>query len=596
MSYKIYLDTVQFSISSDSCNFWSYIRTKKTTSRIPGKMEYEGNYFDCPQNIVNAFGLFFQSVYLPKSDNPNIADVDVTVQNSCSINIDSVTDIEIQKATTKLKNKMTSGLDLIPSFLVKDCSNVLSVPLLIIFNLALKTQTFPDIWKRAKICPVFKAGDSSIVSNYRAIAILSNFAKVFEIIIYERIYLSVNNRLSLYQHGFISHRSTITNLTIFTQFISHVIDESGQVDVIYTDFSKAFDRIDHAILFSKLRTWGLCDSLLSFIQSYLSNREQFVSYNGYNSTSFIATSGVPQGSNLGPLLFLLFIDDITSVISNSSKLLFADDLKLYKKITCSDDCALLQNDIDKVHIWCVSNRLHLNASKCKVVTFTRKHSTIDNVYSIDGMLLSRSNSTKDLGVIFDSQLTFIDHINLKVKEATKMLGFIIRNCKSFTNIRALKILYFSYVRSKLEYASLIWYPYYMNQKLALENVQRKFLKFLAFKVDAIYPERGIEQDTLLTRFEMNSLELRRKCNSISFLYNLLHNNIDCPELLSQLCFNIPIYNSRQNYTFYCPHARSNLLLKSPIYTMCSNFNQICHMCDINNGTKNVILHTAVNHL
>lgn len=402
--------------------------------------------------------------------------------------------------------------------------------------------------------------------------------------------------MSLYQHGFVSHRSTVTNLAIFTQFVSHAIDESGQVDVIYTDFSKAFDRIDHTILFSKLSSWGLSSSLLSFMQSYFANREQFVSYNGFNSEPFIATSGVPQGSNLGPLLFLLFIDDITSIIDNSDKLLFADDLKIYKKITCSEDCLLLQNDINQVQRWCLSNRLHLNASKCKVVTFTKKHSSIENLYFIDGMPLSRLNSTKDLGVVFDSKLSFTDHIHLKVTEATKMIGFIIRNCKMFTNIKSLKILYFSYVRSKLEYGSLIWYPYYINHKLALENVQRKFLKFLSFKTDAIYPERGIAQISLLSRFDMNSLELRRKCSSISFLYNLLNNNIDCPELLSQLCFNVPNYPSRLNYTFYCPHARSNLLLKSPIYIMCNNFNQICHICDINNCTKSGILHTAVNYL
>ena len=415
------------------------------------------------------------------------------MQNNCSINIDCVTEIEIQNEITKLKNKMTSSLDLIPSFLIKDCSNVLIKPLLIIFNLALKTSTFPDTWKRAKICPVFKAGVSSIISNYRAIAILSNFAKVFEIVLYNRIYLPVSKRISLCQHGFMSHRSTVTNLAIFTQFASHAIDESGQVDVIYTDFSKAFDRIDHTILFSKLGSWGLSSSLLSFMQSYFTNREQFVSYNGFNSEPFITTSGVPQGPNLGPLLFLLFIDDITLTIDNSDKLLFADDLKIYKKITCSEDCLLLQNYINQIQRWCLNNRLHLNPSKCKVVTFTKKHSSIENLYFIDGMLLSRFNSTKDLGVVFDSKLSFIDHIHLKVTEATKMIGFIIRNCKMFTNIKPLKILYFSYVRSKLEYGSLIWYPYYINHKLALENVQRKFLKFLSFKIDSFYPERGIAQ-------------------------------------------------------------------------------------------------------
>lgn len=278
------------------------------------------------------------------------------------------------------------------------------------------------------------------------------------------------------------------------------------------------------------------------------------------------------------------------------KLFFADDLKLFTDINCAENCIALQSDLDRLESWCDVNKLYLNTSKCKIISFNRKQSIYRYDYTISNSVLVRCDTCKDLGILFDFKLTFSQHIAVKTDAANKMYGFIVRNCKSFTNIEALKILYFSYVRSKLEYGSIIWHPYYRNHKIIVERIQRKFLKFLSYKVDGIYPVRGVPYIPLINRFELVSLDLRRKCAFLTFLYKLLHNQIDSPELLGQLNFSVPRLSNRHNLTFYCNTPRTNMLLKSPVYVMCSNFNKLCHVCDIHFCSLRELIHIAVQYL
>ena len=299
------------------------------------------------------------------------------------------------------------------------------------------------------------------------------------------------------------------------------------------------------------------------------------------SKEYTATSGVPQGSNLGPLLFLLFINDLSLVI-NSEKLFFADDLKIFLPINCYDDCILLQDQLDVVQGWCDSNRLNLNATKCKIMTYTRKQQPLQYPYSILGNILERVIVLKDLGVTFDSKLTFSHHVNTKILEAGRMFGFIVRNCRGFNDLSVLKTLFFSYVRSKLEYGSLIWNPYYITYTENIEKVQKRFLKYLNFKAEGYYPERGSDYNILLNRFQFESLKTRRIYASLVFLFKLLRGGVDCPDLLYQLNFFVPRINSRQNVTFLCERARTNVMVKSPVNFMCSNFNKVSNNCDIFN--------------
>lgn len=540
-------------------------------------MKYDELVLDNPNLIVNAFADYFSSVYLDshlhaKAGNPEYS-------AGSDVSISHISEKDVYSTLKNFKNSFTMGPDSIPSFLLRDCATVFVQPLVYLYNLIIKTSIFPVLWKTATICPLFKKGDKADVTNYRPISLLSNFAKAFESILYKYIYMDVKMYISPSQHGFMKKRSTITNLVCFTQFTCEAIDSKQQVDTVYLDFWKAFDQIDHNILLQKLHYFGFSDSLIKLFQSYLVDRVQYVQYRCYKSKNIVPGSGVPQGSNLGPLLFLLFVNDITEVIS-SNYLLFADDLKIYRIINSPCDSIAFQNDLNNVYQWCLQNRLFLNIAKCLIVTYTRKFSPMHYQYSINNVKLQRKSSILDLGVLFDSAFTFTSHMENMICKAYKTLGFIFRNSKEFKDIRTLKLLFFGLVRSTLEYGSIIWHSVYHVHVNNIESVQRVFLKFLAFREDRIYPVRGHPQSQLLNRFNIISLNTRRLISGVRFLLNLINYEIDSMWLLRKINFLTPRYNARQSDMFYCPSCKSNLLQRSPIVVMCRVFNKISQNCDI----------------
>lgn len=497
------------------------------------------------------------------------------------LNIKRIDSDEILKAIMRLKNGFTSGPDEIPAFFIRDCRYSLVEPLGVIFNLILKTSTFPTAWKVSRLCPVFKKGNKSDITNYRPIALLCNFSKVLESILHGVMYRHVSHSIIVSQHGFVKKRSTTTNLVSFTQYLSVEIDGGRQVDALYTDFSKAFDRLDHDILLQKLSTFGFSDPLLCLFRSYLSLRYQYVYHKGFKSRRFLQASGVPQGSILGPLLFVLFINDIVNDLS-AEHLLYADDLKLYSSVSSLDDCERLQADLNKIAAWCVKNNLPLNVRKCSAMSYSRKKSVVTFDYALGGELLCRPQTIVDLGVVFDAGLSFKDHINSITKSAYKKLGFVLRNARAFTSIETLKTLYVSFVRSGLEYASTVWSPIYSNMSCELEKIQRRFLKAACYILDGQYPPRGFPQEVMLGRFGLTSLISRRAFHSVHFLFGLFSNGLDCPGLTSSVGLRVPRFSARSGGLFHLPTARTNVLVASPLYQMICNHSTIEDELDIFN--------------
>lgn len=575
-AYITYVNNIETQIKEDPKSFWQFFKFK-SGSAVPRSLIFGDRVVDDPQDIVNSFATIFSNAFTSPGSGTDYLPVPNTILDALV-----VTDIngnDVYDAIKKLKPTMTMGPDLIPSVIVRDCAAVFSPILTYIFKLILKTCKFPSLWKLSKVYPVHKKGSMNSASNFRPITIIPNFAKVFEIYIHGIIYRHVLPALSEHQHGFIKGRSTVSNLVYTAQYLSDFLDARGQVDVVYTDLSKAFDRIDYAILLKKLDCLGLSDVLLSLIGSYLSGRRLFVQCNGFVSAEFTQLSGVPQGSVLGPLFFDIYINDIASTLK-VDYLLYADDLKLMWPISSYNDCLVLQNAIHTVSKWCSDNKLQLNIDKCQIISFSRKLNTITFNYEIQKIYLQRSEQVNDLGIIFDSQLTFNPHLQYIMKSAFRSLGFLMRNCKNFRNQNTLILGYTALVRSKLEYASVVWSPLYALHIDRLENIQRRFLKFTVFVTEGFYPPQGFPQAILLEKFKIMSLARRRDLHAAIFIFKLLRNNIKCSHLLSQLNFYVPRLSSRSCSTFYMVTPRTNVLINSPLHRSCEVVNKCQDEIDI----------------
>lgn len=330
--------------------------------------------------------------------------------------------------------------------------------------------------------------------------------------------------------------------------------------------AKAFDRLDHAILIDKLRKFEIHSDIVNLICSYLYERRAYISVNGFHSSHFEITSGVPQGSNLGPLLFLLFINDLPDLLLNSTCLLYADDCKLYRRIGDKNDCVLLQEDISRVVAWCNDYKVSLNIKKCVAMTFTNRSHTIIYPYAINNIELLHVNDYKDLGVIFDKTLSFNNHIKKISNNSLKKLGFLIRNTKDFTSLEAMKSLYNSLVRTSLDYCQIVWSPHYFIYINLLE-VTQKNLKYLLYKETHLYDYFAHYND-LLTRYDCESLELRRAYACMIYIFKLLNNLSDNPKFLSILPINVPNRIGRNYHLFYLPLYRTNMYLSSLLVRLC----------------------------
>lgn len=370
---------------------------------------------------------------------------------------------------------------------------------------------------------------------------------------YAHIYEKVGNLIVQQQHGFAKKKSTISNLAEYVNYLYNNMARGGQVDTIYTDFQKAFDIICHILLVNKLNQFPLNNCIKAWIYSFLTERCQMVCVNGTKSKAIHPTSSVPQGSVLSTLLFSLFINDLPSNLS-CNVLLFADDCKIFTSIKSISDCIKLQSDLDKLYNWCTCNRLYLNINKCTAISFTRRPDATNQYfnYSINGSSLIRAKLVKDLGILFDEKLSFINQVNSMVTRASKMLGFIFRSLKPFTQLSTHLTLYESYIRNLLEYGSQIWNPYYHIHTNTIENIQRKFTRMLCYKFKL---PRGSYQSRL-EDLNMISLFHRRLYIDEVLLYKIVSGKL-ITELSDSFPLHIPTRTTRYAPIFYLPPVTSN---------------------------------------
>ena len=288
--------------------------------------------------------------------------------------------------------------------------------------------------------------------------------------IYNHVYEHVSPRLTPFQHGFVKGKSCATQLLEVYHQIGERLDHASQTDILFLDLSKAFDSVSHTLLMHKLQSFGINCKLLEWLRSYLSNRRQRVVLEGESSEWLPVKSVVPQGSILGPLMFLLFINDMPSVVSSGLVSLFADDAKCFHPINNIGDCLALHGDLDRLYDWSVKWRLVFNIEKCKVLTVSRSRTPVNFNYSINGSVLEKVDSFTDLGVTVSHDLSWGHHISSIISKCNQTLGMVKRSIGFKAQSSLKSKLYQSLVRSKLE--SVFWSPHLHSHIKSLVTIQR----------------------------------------------------------------------------------------------------------------------------
>ena len=392
------------------------------------------------------------------------------------------TEDKIFEYLCSLDVKKSSGSDNISALMLKRCAVAIAPCITRLFNKSISTGTFPSAWKFARIVPIPKGGDRRNPANYRPVSLLSILSKLLEKHITGLLqdHLSTYAPLSACQWGFTAGRSTTTALISFTHDIMEAVDKGHEVCSVFFDLSKAFDKVSHPVLIRKLADLSVSPVLIRWIYSYLSNRCQAVVLDGAQSVTLPVVSGVPQGSVLGPFLFLIYIDKVSSSVTNGSKLaMYADDIVLYRSVSTWVDFSLIQQDISSISNWISDNYLVLNVAKCCYVIFSKKRcgSTPSVPLHLgNNILLERRDQIKYLGVTFTSDLSWSRHIETIVKKARRQLGIMYRRFYTFSDSSCLLKLYRTTIRPLTEYACAVWDPYLDKNISALENLQKFALR------------------------------------------------------------------------------------------------------------------------
>lgn len=588
--YTNYLIKVKSNLKYNSKAFYDFVNVKRKSTGYPSIMKLDKTDATNSLDISELFAAFFKSTYstatYTRSDYPYSI-------SSSLINLPLIDSENVLQHLQHIKVSFMSGPDNIPSCILRNCANELHLPLYYIFQMSFSAGYFPDIWKESFIIPHHKSGSKNDITNYRGIAKLSAVPKLFEQLITAQLSRSIQSLISHTQHGFLKGRSLLTNVMDFTVRTIDGFSSGLQTDVIYTDFSKAFDTVNHVLLIKKLNLLGFPNQLLYWIQSYLSNRSQRVIFKNSKSSIISVPSGIPQGSHLGPLLFILYINDLPKVISHSNILMYADDVKLFLSYNDVNSQLRLQSDITSLAEWCSTNLMKLNLKKCKAMSFSRKK-MYPSSYSVNNNSLEMVNSFIDLGITMDCKLRFHTHINITINKAKGVLGFIKRWSKEFNDPYTTKLLYTSMVRPILEFGSILWTPYYETYIIQLESVQKQFLIFalrgLNWNPDVNLPP----YEHRLKLIDLPTLKSRRVMLSITFLQNLINGGINSSFLLNLINFNIPTRPTRHFYPIRLSICKSNYTDNDPLRRVCKEYNEhfsILNITDSVQKVKRSILHS-----
>ena len=380
-------------------------------------------------------------------------------RNNNSIFLEPVIEREILNIVNECANKTSIDYEGLNMSMVKKIINNIVKPFTFICNLSFSSGIFPDRLKVAKVIPLFKAGDKSLFTNYRPVSLLPQFSKILEKLFAKRLnkFIDKHNILNDSQYGFRHEHSTSLALIELIEQITLASDFKKSTIGVFIDLKKAFDTIDHDILLHKLEHYGIRGIAHKWINSYIKNRQQFVNFNDTNSDLLDIVCGVPQGSILGPILFIIYINDLCNVSDLLKFVLFADDTNLFASGTdIKQLCVEINKELSKINVWFNVNKLSLNISKTNFILFKNKNVVNDDLdININGKAINRVFETKFLGVIIDHKLNWKQHIAHVKNKLNKCLGIIYKACY-FLNTNALRLLYCTLYLPYLSYCCEVW--------------------------------------------------------------------------------------------------------------------------------------------
>ena len=421
--------------------------------------------------------------------------------------------------------------------------------MLAIFTQSLDTGELPRDRSLANVVPIFKKGNRVLAENYRPVSLTRITCKLFEHIVCRHILDHVEDHkvLTNLQHGFRSGRSCETQLITTTHDLLSSFNSKSQIDVAILDFSKAFDTVPYAGLLGKLEHYGIDSKILLWITNFLNNRKQRVVVDGSFSNEADVESGVPQGTVLGPLLFLLHINDLPSCV-NSKVRLFADDCLLYREIKNNQDQIDMQRDLDALMDWGSTWGMKFNAKKCNIMRVSRSLKPLQHFYSLGNEILQEVSDAKYLGIQIDNKLDWNKHISTVAARGQSKLAFLNRNLKGCPK-KLRDTTYISLIRPALEYSCSVWHPHKKSNKDKIEKVQRRAARFVSNNF-----RRKASVSEMLHELGWQSLDGRRQDQRLVLFFKIINGlaSVESEDILTPADS-----RTRKNHSFKFKHLQAN---------------------------------------
>lgn len=426
---------------------------------------------------------------------------------------------KVRKKIRQLRKNSAPGPDGISPEILKSCEEELAPVLAAVYRKSLREAAVPDEWKQANVVPIYKKGTKSCTGNYRPVSLTSICCKILEGILRDDMveHLKRNRLVTEAQHGFMRNKSCTTNLLEFLETVTRDADEGKPQDIIYLDFAKAFDKVPHRRLVKKMEAFGIRGDVLNWVREWLRDRQARVLVQGKKSTWRKVLSGVPQGSVLGPILFVIFINDLEDEIMESQLVkMFADDTKIRQVVENRRDSTELQQTLNKLWEWSIRWGMAFNVKKCHVMHIGRKNER--NSYELGGLKLGAVDSERDVGVIITDDMKPTAHCQRAARTGGAVLNQIMR-AFHYRDRHVFVRLYTTYVRPHLEYAAPAWSPWTRGDVELLERVQQRAVRAVAGLEGRTYEDRLLE-------LGLSSLEHRRKELDLVQAYKILSGKDD----------------------------------------------------------------------